>query len=80
MSDFSLFLKEISEEGWEKLISKHIRNLWDESVVKQWSENLYFQYFTGESSFVPAFPGEAYELVHFRRSRVDFAREYARQR
>jgi len=31
-------------------ISKHIRNLSDESVVEQWSENMYFQYFTGESS------------------------------
>ncbi len=49
------------------LILKHIRNLSDESVVEQWSENMYFQYFTGESSFVPAFPCEASELVHFRK-------------
>lgn len=49
------------------LILKHVRNLSDESVVEQWSENSYFQYFTGESSFVPAVPCEASELVHFRK-------------
>jgi IS5 family transposase len=49
------------------LILKHIRNLSDESVVEQWSENSYFQYFTGESSFVPKYPCEASELVHFRK-------------
>ena len=27
------------------LILKHIRNISDESVVEQWSENLYYQYF-----------------------------------
>ena len=34
------------------LMLKHIRNLSDESVVEQWSENNYFQYFTGETFFV----------------------------
>ncbi|HDP76468.1 MAG TPA: IS5 family transposase [Bacteroidales bacterium] len=48
------------------LILKHIRNLSDESVVCQWSENIYYQYFTGETSFVPGVPCEPSELVHFR--------------
>jgi IS5 family transposase len=49
------------------LLLKHTRNLSDEMVVEQWSENSYFQYFTGESSFVSGFPCEASELVHFRK-------------
>lgn len=49
------------------LMLKHIRNISDESVVEQWSENNYYQYFCGESSFVPGFPCEASELVHFRK-------------
>jgi len=48
------------------LILKHIRNISDESVVEQWSENNYYQYFCGETSFVAGFPCEASELVHFR--------------
>jgi IS5 family transposase len=48
------------------LILKHIRNLSDESVVGQWSENCYYQYFCGETNFVPSQPCEASELVHFR--------------
>ena len=38
------------------LMLKHIRNLSDESVVEQWGENNYYQYFCGESSFVPVVP------------------------
>jgi len=48
------------------LILKHIRNLSDESLVEQWSENNYYQYFCGENLFVPAAPCKASELVHFR--------------
>lgn len=48
------------------LILKHVRNLSDESVVEQWSENAYYQYFSGERYFTPAPPCEASELVHFR--------------
>lgn len=48
------------------LMLKHIRNISDESVVEQWSENNYYQYFCGEHSFVPGEPCEASELVHFR--------------
>lgn len=49
------------------LMLKHVRNLSDESVVEQWSENLYYQYFCGEKIFKPAAPCEASELVHFRK-------------
>jgi transposase, IS5 family len=48
------------------LMLKHIRNLSDESVVEQWAENNYYQYFCGETSFVCAAPCNATELVHFR--------------
>jgi IS5 family transposase len=43
-----------------------IRNLSDESVVEQWQENSYYQYFCGMTSFVTGQPCEPSELVHFR--------------
>ncbi len=49
------------------LILKHLRNISDESVVEQWSENAYFQYFCGMHEFVPSFPCAASEFVHFRK-------------
>ena len=49
------------------LILKHVRNVSDESVVEQWSENIYYQNFCGENTFVPGPPCEASELVHFRK-------------
>jgi IS5 family transposase len=49
------------------LLLKHIRNLSDESVVEQWSENAYYQYFSGERYFAAKDPCEASELVHFRK-------------
>lgn len=49
------------------LVLKHLRNISDESVVEQWSENIYFQYMCGEKSFVAGQPCEASELVHFRK-------------
>ncbi len=48
------------------IILKHIRNISDESVVEQWSENSYYQYFSGEKIFACGDPCEASELVHFR--------------
>lgn len=41
------------------LILKHLRNISDESVVEQWSENAYFQYFCGMQEFTPSFPCNA---------------------
>ena len=48
------------------LILKYVRNLSDESVVEQWSENLYYQYFSGEQYFQPKIPCVPTELVAFR--------------
>jgi IS5 family transposase len=48
------------------LMLKHVRNLSDESVVEQWFENIYYQYFSGEKTYACGEPCEASELVHFR--------------
>ena len=48
------------------LILKHLRNVSDEMVVFQWSENAYYQYFCGGLEFIPKQPCDASELVHFR--------------
>lgn len=48
------------------LMLKHIRNISDESVVEQWFENIYYQYFSGEKQYACAAPCQASELVHFR--------------
>jgi transposase, IS5 family len=48
------------------LILKHLRNLSDESLVEQWAENIYFQYFSGGQHFQSAIPCVATELVAFR--------------
>jgi transposase, IS5 family len=48
------------------VLLKHIRNLSDESVVEQWMENVYYQYFSGEKMYACGVPCEASELVHFR--------------
>jgi IS5 family transposase len=49
------------------LILKHVRNLSDESVVEQWAENAYYQYFCGEKYFASAPPCVPTELVEFRK-------------
>lgn len=48
------------------LILKHIRNVSDENVVEQWTENLYYQYFCGLQQFSIAAPCASSDLVHFR--------------
>lgn len=48
------------------LILKHLRNLSDESVVLQWIENAYYQYFCDMEAFSIVPPCKASELVHFR--------------
>ncbi len=69
------FAKFYSEEGRPAkpirlmvslLMLKHVRNLSDESVVEQWFENIYYQYFSGEKSYACGVPCEASDLVHFR--------------
>jgi IS5 family transposase len=49
------------------LILKQVRNLSDESVVEQWSENSYYQFFSGEECFTPKPPCVPTELVEFRK-------------
>jgi len=49
------------------LILKQLRNLSDENIVLQWSENIYYQYFSGEQSFQPGIPCVPTELVAFRK-------------
>ena len=49
------------------LVLKHIRDISDESVVEQWAENLYYQYFCGQQEFSSCEPCDASELVHFRK-------------
>ncbi|MDI5950352.1 transposase [Flavobacterium sp. LB2P84] len=39
----------------------------DESVVKRWIENAYWQYFTGEDFFQTKQPFDPNEFVHFRK-------------
>jgi IS5 family transposase len=48
------------------LILKFLRNLSDENLVEQWSENLYYQYFGGMHNFQASFPCVATELIAFR--------------
>ena len=47
------------------LILKYLRNLSDENLVEQWSENIYYQYFSGEENFQPKIPCLPTELVAF---------------
>jgi IS5 family transposase len=49
------------------MILKHIRNVSDESIVEQWSENVYYQYFCGLEMFDSSPPCAASDLVHFRK-------------
>ena len=49
------------------LILKHLRNLSDESVVGQWQENVYYQYFCGEQELAVGEPCTSTELVEFRK-------------
>jgi IS5 family transposase len=49
------------------LILKQIRNLSDETVVEQWSENNYYQYVCGEEYYSNQQPCVATELVEFRK-------------
>jgi transposase, IS5 family len=48
------------------IILKHLRNLSDESVVEQWAENCYYQFFSGKQEFTPKAPCVPTELVNFR--------------
>jgi IS5 family transposase len=49
------------------LILKQLRNLSDESVVEQWSENVFYQYFSGNVQYSCQRPCVPTELVEFRK-------------
>lgn len=49
------------------LYLKHAFNLSDEAVVQSWSENPYWQHFSGQAYFEPRLPCDATTLVKFRR-------------
>ena len=48
------------------LMLKHLRNVSDEQVVIQFTENAYYQYFCGLEAFSISAPCASSELVHFR--------------
>jgi IS5 family transposase len=52
------------------LILEQLRNLGDESVLHQWAENSYYQYFSGEYYFASQPLCVPTELVEFRK-RID---------
>ncbi len=49
------------------LILNQLRNLSDESIVEQWSENVYYQYFSGMLEYTHRKPCVPTELVEFRK-------------
>jgi IS5 family transposase len=49
------------------LLLKQMHNLGDETVVEQWLQNPYFQYFTGEMEFQRKAPCDRSDFVHFRK-------------
>lgn len=49
------------------LLLKQMHNLGDETVVEQWLQNPYFQYFTGEREFQWKEPCDPSDFVHFRK-------------
>jgi len=49
------------------LILNHLRNITDESIVDQWQENVYYQYFCWEEVFSQKQPNSSTELVKFRK-------------
>ena len=49
------------------IILKRIFNLGDETVVEQWIQNPYMQYFSGEKTFQWKMPCDPSDLVHFRK-------------
>lgn len=49
------------------LLLKRIYDLGDETVMGQWLQNPYFQYFCGEAEFQWEYPCDPSDLVHFRK-------------
>jgi IS5 family transposase len=49
------------------VLLKQMYNLGDETVIEQWVQNPYWQYFSGEKIFQWKFPVEPSDMVHFRK-------------
>jgi IS5 family transposase len=49
------------------LLLKHLENLGDETLAKQWIRDPYMQYFCGMKCFEHRFPFDPSDFVHFRR-------------
>jgi len=49
------------------LILKQLKNLGDETIIKEWVQNPYFQYFSGYTEFQWDIPCDPSDLVHFRK-------------
>jgi len=49
------------------LLLKQMFNYGDETIVEEWLQNPYYQYFCGESEFQWKFPCDPSDLVHFRK-------------
>ena len=49
------------------MLLKQMYDLGDETVIGQWVQNPYWQYFSGEKAFQWKFPVEPSDLVHFRK-------------
>lgn len=49
------------------LLLKQLKNLSDEDVVKQWVQNPYYQYLSGESVFCWEVPCDPTDLIYFRK-------------
>ena len=48
------------------LYLKHAFNLSDEELVARWSENVVWQYFSGQEYYTPQFPCDATQIGRFR--------------
>lgn len=49
------------------MLLKQMYTLGDETVIAQWVQNPYWQYFSGEKTFQWRFPVEPSDMVHFRK-------------
>jgi IS5 family transposase len=49
------------------MLLKQMYNLGDETVIAQWVQNPYWQYFSGEKTFQWKYPVEPSDMVHFRK-------------
>jgi len=50
------------------LYLKHAYNLSDEELVERWSENVQFQYFSGQTYYEPRLPCDATQIGRFRKA------------